>query len=85
MNYEILGNTDAYLHAHLFQRYEWEQPERIGRPVWLYDPGEFYGPEAALGRHGDLRGRIVTELANVGVAALRRPRLPPRVKLRSCR
>ncbi|WP_239163568.1 HIT family protein [Paractinoplanes rishiriensis] len=24
MNYEILGNTDPYLHAHLFPRYEWE-------------------------------------------------------------
>ena len=32
MNYEILGNTDAYLHAHLFPRYEWEQPEHIGKP-----------------------------------------------------
>lgn len=64
MNYEILGNTDAYLHAHLFPRYEWEDPAHIGRPVWLYDPGEFYGPEAALAaRHDELRRRIVTGLA----------------------
>ena len=67
MNYEILGNTDAYLHAHLFPRYEWEQSEHIGRPVWLYDPEDFYGPDAALApRHGELRGRIVTQLANLG-------------------
>jgi diadenosine tetraphosphate (Ap4A) HIT family hydrolase len=67
MNYEILGNTDAYLHAHLFPRYEWERPEHVGRPVWLYDPGEFYGPAAALGpAHDDLRARIVTELAGLG-------------------
>lgn len=69
MNYEILGNTDAYLHAHLFPRYDWELPERIGGPVWLYDPEKFYGPEAALSpRHDDLRRRIVTELDNLGAA-----------------
>ena len=67
MNYEILGNTDAYLHAHLFPRYEWEAPGHIGGPVWLYDPAEFYGREAVLAPHHDkLRGRIVTELANLG-------------------
>ena len=69
MNYEILGNTDAYLHAHLFARYEWEPPEHVGRPVWMYDPEEFYGAEAALGaRHDDLRRHIVEELAALGVA-----------------
>jgi len=74
MNYEILGNTDAYLHAHLFPRYEWEPPEHIGRPVWLYDPGEFYAPEAALAPvHAELRARIVTELANLGAAVLAMP------------
>ena len=66
MNYEILGNTDAYLHAHLFARYEWESPAYVGRPVWLYDPEEFYGTESALA-HGDpeLRERIVAELADL--------------------
>ena len=23
----LLGNTDAYLHAHLFPRHEWEPPQ----------------------------------------------------------
>ncbi|MGN6131402.1 MAG: HIT family protein [Nocardioidaceae bacterium] len=70
MNYEILGNTDAYLHAHLFARYEWEPTERVGGPVWLYDPADFYGPEAALGpRHDDLRARIVAELSALGAPA----------------
>ncbi|WP_239163702.1 diadenosine tetraphosphate hydrolase [Paractinoplanes rishiriensis] len=69
MNYEILGNTDPCLHAHLFPRYEWESPAHIGRPVWLYDPEEFYGPETALApRHDELRLRIVTELADLGAA-----------------
>jgi diadenosine tetraphosphate (Ap4A) HIT family hydrolase len=68
MNYEILGNTDAYLHAHLFARYDWEPPERIGGPVWLYEPDEFYSAEAALGsRHDELRQRIVAELEARGV------------------
>jgi diadenosine tetraphosphate (Ap4A) HIT family hydrolase len=76
MNYEILGNTDAYLHAHLFPRYEWEQSEHISRPVWLYDPEEFYGREAALApRHVELRGRIVSELAKLETATWRRPHL----------
>jgi diadenosine tetraphosphate (Ap4A) HIT family hydrolase len=69
MNYEILGNTDAYLHAHLFPRYDWESPEHVGKPVWLYDPGEFYGPEAALApRHDALRARIAAELGRLGAA-----------------
>lgn len=63
MNYEILGNTDAYLHAHLFPRYEWEPPNRIGHPVWLYDAEEFYADDVALAsRHDELRERIVAEL-----------------------
>jgi len=69
LNYEILGNTDAYLHAHLFPRYDWESPEHVGKPVWLYDPGEFYGPEAALApRHDALRARIAAELGRLGAA-----------------
>ena len=28
INYEILGNTDVFLHAHIFPRYEWEEEER---------------------------------------------------------
>lgn len=36
VNYDILGNTDAFLHAHIFPRYEWEEEERRKYPVWLY-------------------------------------------------
>jgi diadenosine tetraphosphate (Ap4A) HIT family hydrolase len=67
MNYEILGNTYPHLHAHLFPRYDWEPPERIGGPAWLYDPETFYSPEAALApRHDDIRARIVAELVRLG-------------------
>src|SRR5215475_9460657 len=34
INLEILGNTDAFLHAHVWPRYDWEPPDRIGDPVW---------------------------------------------------
>ena len=37
INYEILGNTEAALHAHVFPRYATE-PESMRRiPVWSYD------------------------------------------------
>jgi hypothetical protein len=66
---QILGNTDAYLHAHLFARYDWEPAPHVGRPVWLYKPEDFYGPDTAVAaRHDDLRQRLVTELKSLGVA-----------------
>ena len=37
MNYEILGYTDAFLHAHIFPRYEWEETKHKTKSVWLYD------------------------------------------------
>ncbi|MFN8547126.1 MAG: hypothetical protein U0527_03930 [Candidatus Eisenbacteria bacterium] len=37
INYEILGNADAALHAHLFPRYPVEPEERRRAPIWLYD------------------------------------------------
>jgi hypothetical protein len=63
LNYEILGNTDAYLHAHIFARYEWEPTDRIGGPVWRYDKELFYGDETALGpQHDELRQKIIANL-----------------------
>jgi diadenosine tetraphosphate (Ap4A) HIT family hydrolase len=32
VNVEILGNTDPYLHAHVWPRYEWEPAELQGGP-----------------------------------------------------
>lgn len=37
INYEILGNTDAALHAHVFPRYATEPEELRKGPVWYYD------------------------------------------------
>ena len=56
VNLEILGNTDPYLHAHVWPRFDWESQEMRGRPVWLY-PQEYWHDEGfALGvRHELLR------------------------------
>lgn len=63
VNLEILGNTDPFLHAHVWPRYEWEPDEQIGRPVWLY-PAERWGdPSSVLDeRHDDLRAAITEAL-----------------------
>lgn len=37
INYEILGNTEPELHAHVFPRYADEPAEMRGRPAWFYD------------------------------------------------
>jgi diadenosine tetraphosphate (Ap4A) HIT family hydrolase len=37
MNYEILGNSEQALHAHVFPRYATEPEERRTWPAWFYD------------------------------------------------
>ena len=37
VNIDILGNADAFVRAHIWPRYEWEPPELVTRPMWLYD------------------------------------------------
>ena len=37
INYEILGNVEPALHAHVIPRHAAEDPERRGTPVWLHD------------------------------------------------
>lgn len=62
-NTDILGNADAFVHAHIWPRYEWEPSERVRRPVWLYDPAAWTDPATALSaRHDSLRARITTHL-----------------------
>ncbi|MGW0826613.1 diadenosine tetraphosphate hydrolase [Streptomyces sp. NPDC002845] len=63
VNLEILGNTDPFLHAHVWPRYDWEPADLVGLPVWLY-PRERWGDERyALGpRHDAVRTAIGGEL-----------------------
>ena len=37
INYEILGNVEPALHAHVIPRYADEVPELRTRPIWFYD------------------------------------------------
>ncbi len=63
VNYSVLGNTDAYLHAHVHARYEWEPAELVTGPVFSY-PAEVRGaPEAQLGpQHDALRAELTAEI-----------------------
>jgi diadenosine tetraphosphate (Ap4A) HIT family hydrolase len=63
VNLEILGNTDPFLHAHVWPRYEWEPPELVGRPVWLYPVERWSDPATTLGpEHDELRAAITRNL-----------------------
>lgn len=62
-NIDILGNADAFVHAHVWPRYEWERPELVWRPVWLYDLDSWKDPAIALGQqHAPLRTGIAAHL-----------------------
>ncbi|MEV3871709.1 diadenosine tetraphosphate hydrolase [Streptomyces sp. NPDC049906] len=59
VNLEILGNTDDFLHAHVWPRFHWEPPESLRRPVWLYPRERWSDERFALGpRHATLRRTI---------------------------
>ncbi|WP_244857842.1 hypothetical protein [Agromyces archimandritae] len=63
INIEILGNTDAFVHTHIWPRHEWERPELVTKPVWQYEPTNWSDPETALGpQHDALRARIADHL-----------------------
>lgn len=63
VNIEILGNTDAFLHAHIWPRYRWEPPELRSKPVWLHAGSNWSDPATALGpAHDVYRAAITAEL-----------------------
>lgn len=66
VNIEILGNADAFVHAHIWPRYEWEPPELRWRPVWLYDLANWRDRASQLGPAQDaLRAAITDELRSL--------------------
>jgi diadenosine tetraphosphate (Ap4A) HIT family hydrolase len=71
INYEILGNSISYLHAHVHPRYEWEPDDfRVG-PVWRY-PKEVRNDAAHAfdeARHGALKAELTAELERRMAAA----------------
>lgn len=63
VNLEILGNTDGFLHAHVWPRFEWEPTGLVSGPVWLYPRDRWADEQFALGpQHDSLRKAIGDEL-----------------------
>lgn len=67
INYAIYGNTDAFLHAHVFPRYEWESKERKYMPVWQY-PKEMWSDAQyhySNEKHEELKKEIYSHLLEI--------------------
>ena len=63
VNYSVYGNTDPFLHAHVFARYGWEDAEKAKSPVWLsYSAQERDAVEFNLEQHGPLGANLRTRL-----------------------
>ncbi|BEK87842.1 diadenosine tetraphosphate hydrolase [Nocardia seriolae] len=61
VNLEILGNTEPYLHAHIWPRFDWEPADRVRLPVWLYPSEKWTDPCHALGPQHDTLRRLISE------------------------
>jgi diadenosine tetraphosphate (Ap4A) HIT family hydrolase len=60
INYEILGNSEPELHAHVIPRYATEPPERRRLPAWFYDwdTAPRYDADAHAGLRDALRNAL---------------------------
>ncbi len=61
INYEILGNLEPALHAHVFPRFADEAEELRTKPVWFYDWDT--APKFSDQDHGALKEEIAAALA----------------------
>jgi diadenosine tetraphosphate (Ap4A) HIT family hydrolase len=62
INYEILGNAEPELHAHIFPRFRDEPDHLIRRPAWFYDRKA--APQFSEALHGRLKQRITEAIRN---------------------
>jgi diadenosine tetraphosphate (Ap4A) HIT family hydrolase len=62
INYQILGNLDPYLHAHICPRYSWEEPRLLKGVTAMYNKPE--GPFFDAKAHGPLMERIRAGIDN---------------------
>ena len=67
INYEILGNSEPALHAHLFPRYESEPVEFRSGPIWLYDWSK--APRFDRAAQHDFIGAVLRGLTVRGLTA----------------
>ncbi|MCA9321044.1 MAG: hypothetical protein KDB53_09930 [Planctomycetes bacterium] len=66
MNYEMLGNLEPALHAHVFPRYAEEPEDLRTKPVWSYD--WMSGPLFDVERHAPLVQSLRDRLRAAGIA-----------------
>ncbi len=64
INYEILGNAEPELHAHIFPRFADESEDKRRMPVWFYDWS--IAPKFSLFDHSDLLERLRTTIRKLG-------------------
>ncbi len=62
INYEILGNSDQALHAHVIPRYAAEPDEYRTGPVWFYDFSQAPRLNLSNPAHQALKSKIETAL-----------------------
>jgi diadenosine tetraphosphate (Ap4A) HIT family hydrolase len=68
INYEILGNTEQALHAHVFARHRHEPPEQLGGPVWMkYSSAARSAAPFDPATHGNLLAALRASLLRHGV------------------
>lgn len=60
INYEMLGNLEPALHAHVLPRFGAERQELRTKPVWFYDWQA--GPQFDVVKHEPLKAKIAAEL-----------------------
>ena len=64
LNYSVYGNSDPFLHAHVFPRYESEPTDIKPFPVWAYGKDIWRRPESQYtdDKHGAMRQQIAEHL-----------------------
>ncbi len=65
LNYEILGNSEPALHAHVFPRYAWEPRLLRTKPVWFYYPWWFVRPVRDAATVADVVARLQSALSEI--------------------
>ncbi len=71
INYEMLGNLEPALHAHVFPRYEHERDAMRTKPVWLYGDEMWKSAEHAFDprKHAKLQRALAKALEATPAAA----------------
>lgn len=69
INYEMLGNVEPALHAHVFPRYADEPEELRTKPVWFYDwnAAPKFDPVAHRGLQTAIHDTLIQKYRELGI------------------